>query len=84
MRCDSGVLTVNPHVEQPCEAALTYAHQLLVEAEMSIDEKERLYFALLKSPSRSSTLSELQRNATSNALLGALTELCNAYWDEKE
>lgn len=78
------VLTVNPHVEQPCEAALTYAHQLLVEAEMSIDEKERLYFALLKSPSRSSTMSELQRNATSNALLGALTELCNAYWDEKE
>lgn len=77
-------LTVKPHGKQPSEAALVYAHQLLVEAEMSIDEKERLYFALLKSPSRSIALSELQRNATSNAMLGALTELCNAYWDEKE
>ena len=65
-------------------APTAYAYRVLVEAEMNMDEKEQLYAAMTKSSSRMNAISIIEKTATSSAMMGALTELCQAQWDEKE
>lgn len=65
-------------------APTAYAYRVLVEAEMNMDEKEQLYAAMTKSSSRMNAISIIEKTATSSTMMGALTELCQAQWDEKE
>ncbi len=77
-------LTFPEGLQRDDRAPLDAAYWLINDAEIPLDDKQRVYDAMTQSDGLKDGLLAIQTRVSSRALAGALMELCRAYWEQKQ